>query len=143
MATRRQAIASIDRSIRVVAPDRPDDVTAALWLGEALELSARLRLRWTMGYSVPALAGVAGRVGDPVVAATLFGAAATFTASDDVDAHFPPARATADRGMLAARDALGEDRFREAWDAGRSATPEEVAELAAAVVADVTRRGRG
>lgn len=120
-----------------------DDVRAAVLLGEALALSARLRLHWSLGYSLPALAGVAGRVGDPVVAATLFGAAATLTASASVDTHFPPSRETSDRGLATCRDALGEAAFLAAWEAGRSATPEEVAELAHEVVADLTRPGRG
>ncbi|NHA66828.1 ATP-binding protein [Phycicoccus flavus] len=118
-----------------------DDVRAAVLLGEALELSVRLRLGWTLGYAVPQLAGVAARSGHPVVAATLFGAAATLTVSDAVDAHFPPTRVTTDRGLAAAREALDERAFAQAWEAGRSATPAGVAELAARVVADVTRRG--
>ncbi len=120
-----------------LAEMRGDDAAAARLLGEALELSVAHRLSWSLGYSLPALAGVAGRVGDPVVAATLFGAAATLTASDAVDAHFPPSRETADRGLAAARDALGEAAFRSAWEAGRSADRARVPELAAAVVDQV------
>ncbi len=96
-----------------------------------------LRITWTIGYAVPALAGVAARVGDPVAAATLFGAAATLGASTAVDPHFPPSRDTADNGLAKAREALGDQAFLAAWDAGRAATSAQVAELAARVVADV------
>ena len=102
-----------------------------------------LRLTWTLGYAVPALAGVAARTGRPYVAAALFGAAATLGASTAVDPHFPPSRETADAGLLAARDALGERDFLAAWELGRSATSAEVAALAAQVVAEVTDRARG
>jgi predicted ATPase len=114
-----------------------DDITAAELLGESLEVAWPLRITWTIGYAVPALAGVAARVGDPVAAATLFGAAATLGASTAVDPHFPPSRDTADNGLARAREALGEQAFLAAWDAGRAATSARVAELGARVVADV------
>ena len=91
---------------------------------------------------MPALAGVAARTGRPYIAAALFGAAATLGASTAVDPHFPPSRETADAGLLAARDALGERDFLAAWELGRSATSAEVAALAAQVVADHRPRTR-
>ena len=120
-----------------------DEVGAAALLGESLAVSFPLRLTWTLGYAVPALAGVAARTGRPYVAAALFGAAATLGASTAVDPHFPPSRETADAGLLAARDALGDRDFLAAWELGRSATSAEVAALAAQVVADFTDPGRG
>ncbi|WP_377641838.1 ATP-binding protein [Oryzobacter terrae] len=120
-----------------------DDTGAASLLGESLEVAWPLRLTWTLGYAVPALAGVAARSGEPAAAATLFGAAATLGASTAVDPHFPPSRETADAGLVAARDALGESDFLTAWEVGRSMTAAQVAQLAARVVADVTARGRG
>lgn len=119
-----------------------DDVGAAGLLGESLDTAWPLRLTWTIGYAVPALAGVAARSGDPRTAAMLFGAGATLGAATAVDPHFPPSRATADAGLVAARDVLGEHDFLAAWEVGRSMTAAQVAELAASVVAEITGRGR-
>ena len=80
----------------------------------------------------------AARAGQPEVAATLFGAAATLGASTAVDPQFPPSRETADAGLAVARRAVSEEAFLAAWERGRSTTSDEVAELAAQVVADVT-----
>lgn len=120
-----------------------DDAGAAALLGESLAIAWPLRLTWTIGYALPALAGVAARCGDPEAAARLFGAAATLGAATAVDPHFPPSRETADAGLLAARDALGERDFVAAWEVGRSMTAATVAELAEAVVAGITGPGRG
>lgn len=46
--------------------------------GESLGVAWPLRLTWTIGYAVPALAGVAAPAGSPLAAAMLFGAAATW-----------------------------------------------------------------
>ena len=118
-----------------------DDVGAAALLGESLATAWPLRLSWTIGYAVPALAGVAARSGDAAAAATLFGAAATLGAATAVDPHFPPSRATADAGLVAARDALGEGGFLTAWEVGRSMSAVQVAELSARVVAEITDPG--
>lgn len=120
-----------------------DDVAAAGLLGEALRISVPLRLSWTIGYAVPALAGVASRCGHPRAAATLFGAAATLGATTAVDPHFPPSRETADAGLVAAREAMGESDFLVAWEEGRSMKAASVAELAERVVGEITDRGRG
>ena len=117
-----------------------DEAGAAALLGESLEVAFPLRLTWTIGYAVPALAGVAARTGHPEAAAQLFGAAATLGASTAVDPHFPPSRETADAGLLAARDALGEAGFLAAWEVGRSAPSAVVAAVAARVVTEVTGR---
>ena len=120
-----------------------DDTGAAVLLGESLRTAWPLRLTWTIGYAVPALAGVAARSGDLLAAATLFGAAATLGAATAVDPLFPPSRETADAGLVAARDALGERDFLAAWEVGRSMTTVQVAGLAETVVAGITDPGRG
>jgi hypothetical protein len=104
-------------------------------------VSFPLRLGWTLGYAVPELAGVAARSGRPVAAAHLFGAAATLGDTTSVDPHYPPSRAGAESGLAVARTQLGSDEFTAAWDAGRTATQEEVARFAADVVADITSPG--
>ncbi|MEW1951905.1 helix-turn-helix domain-containing protein [Terrabacter sp. NPDC080008] len=118
-----------------------DDATAAALLGESLAVSFPLRLGWTLGYAVPELAGVVARSGRPAAAAYLFGAAATLGDTTAVDPHYPPSRASANAGLDVARAQLGSDEFTAAWDAGRTATQEEVAGFAAEVVADLAAPG--
>jgi hypothetical protein len=60
-------------------------------------------MSWTLRYSLPALASLAQRVGDPASAAWLFGAGASISAADAVDPNFPVARALNDRGLDATR----------------------------------------
>lgn len=134
------AVATTLNTVATLRESVGDDRGAAALLGESLEVAWPLRLSWTLGYAVPALAGVAARAGQPVAAATLFGAAATLGAASAVDPQFPPSRDTADAGLAVARVALPDAEFVAAWEVGRSATPAEVAELAAWVVADVTSR---
>lgn len=109
---------------------RAEDAAAALQLAEAAELSVTTGMSWTLAYTLPALAGVAVRLGDAATGARLFGSSASYGARHDVDAAFPADRAVADRELATARDALGPERFRRAWDAGRDATAVDVVELA-------------
>jgi hypothetical protein len=118
-----------------------DDATAAALLGESLAVSFPLRLGWTLGYAVPELAGVAARSGRVTAAAYLFGAAATLGDTTAVDPHYPPSRATAEAGLVAARTRLRPDEFTAAWEVGRTATQEEVARFAARVVAGLASPG--
>jgi len=117
-----------------------DEPATAALLGEAVALSLAARLSWTLGYSLPALASVAQRVGDPSSAAWLFGAGASISAADAVDPTFPVSRALSDRGLDAARAALGEPEFTREWDAGRAASDAEIQARAAMVM---TRAGGG
>ena len=109
---------------------RADDVATAALLGESIALSVEGRMSWTLSYALPALAGVAVRLGRAGAAARLFGAAASLSASEAVDPRFPVSRHLADQDLAAARDQLGDQAFRDAWDEGRTASPEEVTELA-------------
>jgi predicted ATPase/DNA-binding XRE family transcriptional regulator len=117
------------------------DADAAALLGESLAVSFPLRLAWTLGYAVPEMAGVAARSGRPEAAAFLFGAAATLGDATAVDPHYPPSRATVDAGLVAARTRLGPDEFAAAWEAGRTATPEEVGRFAAEVAEAISSPG--
>jgi hypothetical protein len=93
-------------------------------------LSVKGRMSWTLSYALPSLAGVALRLGEADTAASLFGASASLSAADAVDPRFPVSRDLADQDLAAARHRLGARAFRDAWDAGRAASQEEVAELA-------------
>jgi hypothetical protein len=116
-----------------LAQVRSEPRAAALMLVEATELSVGARISWTLGYAVPALAEVAVRLDDAETAARLFGASASLSAAYSVNPDFPAARALSDQGLADVRERLGDGSFRRAWDAGRSATHDDVAELAARV----------
>ncbi len=116
--------------------------TAAL-LAEAAELSVDARISWTLAYTLPALAGVAVRLGELQAGAQLFGASASYSAEHSVAASFQTAKALAERDLAAARDELGEAEFRTAWDAGRDTTGAGVVELAQTLVQALSRRARG
>ncbi|MFD1811935.1 ATP-binding protein [Rhodococcus gannanensis] len=135
-------LATVLNSAASVCEAGGDDSGAAAMLGESLDLSVRLRLGWSLGYTLPAVAGLAARTGNPAGAAALYGAAARLNASDAVDPHFPPARSTADAGLDLARDTLGEKDFLAEWESGRTATAEQVASIAARVIDDVTNGRR-
>jgi tetratricopeptide (TPR) repeat protein len=109
---------------------RGDDVTSAALLGESIALSVGARMSWTLSYALPAMAGVAVRLGEVETAAQLFGAAASLSAADAIDPRFPVSRDLADSDLALTRAQLGDQTFRDAWDAGRTASQEEVAELA-------------
>jgi len=118
---------------------RDDHATSAVLLAEAVELSAEGSMGWTLAYSLPALAGVAVRVGEAATGARLFGASASYSAQHDVATSFQTMQELAARDLTAARTALGEAGFRQAWDDGRDATVDDVADLAR----DLRLRARG
>ena len=109
---------------------RDDHAASALLLAEAVELSAEGSMGWTLAYSLPALAGVAVRIGEAATGARLFGASASYSAQHDVATSFQTMQELAARDLTASRSELGESAFREAWDAGRDATVDDVGELA-------------
>ncbi|WP_051640256.1 helix-turn-helix domain-containing protein [Cellulomonas sp. URHE0023] len=118
---------------------RDEHSETARLLAESAEISMTARISWTFAYTLPALASVAVRSGDHELGATLFGAAASWSADHAVDAGFPASEALAHHDLALAREALGEVRFRPAWDAGRDTTAPEVVELAR----ELSRRARG
>jgi ATP/maltotriose-dependent transcriptional regulator MalT len=112
---------------------REDHETSVVLLGEATELSAAGSMSWSLAYSLPALAGVAVRVGegsDRRAAVRCLGLVRRAAR------HRHCLQATQDltaRDLAEARLVLGEAAFRGHWDAGRAATMAEVGELARAV----------
>jgi predicted ATPase/transcriptional regulator with XRE-family HTH domain len=127
-------------NIRAILTElRDEHVLSAQLLTEAAELSADAAIGWTLAYTLPALAGVAVRLGEPETGARLFGASASYSAEHSVATNFQASRALADHNLTTARDQLGEAAFRAAWDAGRDTTPAGVVELARGL----SRRGPG
>ena len=57
------AVATTLNTVAALREAVGDDRGAAALLGESLEVAWPLRLTWTIGYAVPALAGVAARAG--------------------------------------------------------------------------------
>jgi hypothetical protein len=118
---------------------RDEYAEAAQLLAESVDISVGARVSWTFAYALPSLASVAVRLGDLERAATLFGAAASWSADNGVDTGFPTSNALAHRDLTVAREGLGEELFRASWDAGRDTTGAEVVELAH----ELTHRARG
>jgi hypothetical protein len=112
---------------------REDHETSVVLLGEATELSAAGSMSWSLAYSLPALAGVAVRVGEAATGARLFGASASYAAQHGIATAFQATQDLTARDLAEARHVLGEAAFRGHWDAGRAATMAEVGELARAV----------
>jgi hypothetical protein len=112
---------------------REDHAVSALLLGEATELSAEAAMTWSLAYSLPALAGVAVRVGEAATGARLFGASASYAAQHGIATAFQATQDLTARDLAGAREALGQTEFRLEWDAGRAATMDDVGELARAV----------
>ena len=106
---------------------------SALLLGEATELSAETSMSWSLAYSLPALAGVAVRIGEAATGARLFGASASYAAQHGIATSFQATQTLTARDLAGAREVLGEAAFRQEWDAGRAATMDDVGQLARAV----------
>jgi predicted ATPase/transcriptional regulator with XRE-family HTH domain len=118
---------------------RDDHATTADLLVEATDIAVSARINWTLSYSLPALAGVAVRLREPVTAAALFGASASLSAAHSIDPRFPVSKEIAERDLVAVRAQLGDQAFRAAWDTGRAASGSTIAELAG----ELSRRARG
>ncbi len=110
--------------------------TASL-LAESVTITIDARMSWTLAYTLPALAGVAVRLGEASLGARLFGASASYSAQHAVAANFQASRDLADTELGVAREVLGEVAFRAAWDAGRQASGADVVDLARILIRDV------
>ncbi|MBH0122965.1 helix-turn-helix domain-containing protein [Rhodococcus sp. HM1] len=128
---------SLNRRATVTAL-RGDTAGTAALLAESTTRSLDSRMSWTLSYALPALAGVAVQLGEPRAAAMLFAASASLSVTDAIDPRFPVSRELAAQDLATARSLLGEAAFQEAWDAGRTATAPELADLAD----ELTRRAR-
>jgi hypothetical protein len=124
------SLASVLNRRATVTGLQGDERTTAALLAESAELSVHGRIGWTLGYALPALAGVAVSLGEDDTAARLFGASASLTAAQGVDPRFPVSSAMSSRALVQVRERLGQGAFSRSWDAGRLATLDEVARLA-------------
>jgi tetratricopeptide (TPR) repeat protein len=101
-----------------------DDDQALAFCREGLQLSRSAGARRIMAACLESIAGIAVRE-RPHLSARLLGAAAALRDADGTPATGRE-RATADRTLAAAREALGDDAFDAAWREGRAMPPEQV-----------------
>ena len=99
---------------------------------EAADLAAEAGIGWTQVYTVPALADLAVRGGQPELAVRLYAAAATLAEATGLAVSFPPDVERGLAGMALARAQLDPSAFERLWESGRALGPAEVAELAGA-----------
>lgn len=107
---------------------------------EALDLALVGDDEWGLASCLMGFGGLAGAGGDPVDAARLLGAAAAQREAIGTPLR-PGSQMVHDRMLAAARSALGEIAFAEAWEAGR-ALPADEAIGAARAAASVVRGDR-
>ncbi|MDP3891188.1 helix-turn-helix domain-containing protein [Nocardioides sp.] len=99
-------------------------------LVEAAELASRVATSWTLVYTLPGLAVLAARGGQPELAAELFAAGSATAEAASLAMSFPPDQESARHWLLQVQAQLGSEAFAQAWDAGRRATPTDVPALA-------------
>jgi hypothetical protein len=105
-----------------------DDPAALGPLVESARLAAEVGTTWTLVYSLPALAGVAARTGQPDLAATLFGAGAATAEATLLAVSFRPDADAADAQLAAVREQLPAAAFDRAWAHGRGLRIDELLE---------------
>jgi predicted ATPase/DNA-binding CsgD family transcriptional regulator len=119
--------------------DRGEHAQALGYYREALALGAAHPDKRFLALALEGAAGLAAARSEQARAGRLFGAAAALRESMGISVD-PSLRLAWERGVAAARGALGEAAFAAAWDAGRALAPEDVyAEVAAL---DVGMHGR-
>ena len=119
-----------------VARDRGEPGSALAYYGEAFALGTAHRDKRIIARALEGAAGLAAMRGQAERAGRLYGAAAALReeAGILVDA---PSRPTWERGMAAARAALGEAAFAAALKVGRTLSPDQVRAELTALATDV------
>ena len=124
-------------NLGIVAHLQGDHAAARAHQAEALallqEVGTRGLARELTAYALEGLAAAAGAEGRPERAVRLFGAADALREALGTPLH-PAHRAELERGVAAARAALGEGAFAASWEAGRALSLEEA--IAAALQVD-------
>jgi predicted ATPase/DNA-binding CsgD family transcriptional regulator/DNA-binding XRE family transcriptional regulator len=108
-----------------VAHESGDVAEAGARYREAIRLGWGHRDRLCLRMVLPGLAALATHEGDPVRAVRLTGAASALEENAGIWA-FPPIRAKQERWLRESHGAVSEDAWREAWEAGRSLSIDEV-----------------
>jgi len=120
-------VLNVQASVALATDD--DEVALDRWT-EAAALAAAVGTTWTLAYTVPGLAVLAARRGQPELAAELFAAGSATAEAGSVAVTFPPDLELAASWLPVVRTELGEDGFRRAWERGRVVRPAGVPGLA-------------
>jgi tetratricopeptide (TPR) repeat protein len=127
-------------NLGTVASALGEHARAARFYADSLALRKELEDRRGMATCVAALACTTAGLGDFERAARLFGAAEAMR--ERLGGSVPALiRAEHDARVAETRRALGEDRFKTAWDAGRAMPAEQAIEFALASVPEGAARG--
>ena len=130
----RVAIHSALYGLGLLARKQGDEDQAAEHFGAGLILAGELRDRLHMGYFLKSLGEVAARRGRMREAVRLLGAADAMREATGSPLHsYVLERPWYDRAVAAARATLGDERYRQAWAAGRALSLDEATSEALAV----------
>jgi DNA-binding CsgD family transcriptional regulator len=135
-------IARTLHGLAYLADKRRDYPRAVALLRETLALRWELQDRWGIAPNLEDAADIAGRTGDPSVAARLYGAAEALR--EGIGTPVPPLfRAEYEREVAVTRAALGPEGFAAEWAAGRALPLEQAVAEAMAVAAPTAPSTRG
>ncbi len=123
------ALATVLNMQGSVAQAAGDDALALDMLREAADLATEVGTTWTLVYTLPGLAVVAARRGQPELAAELFAAGSATAEAASLSRSFPPDLASAQRWLQAVQGDLGPATFERAWARGRRVVITEVPAL--------------
>jgi predicted ATPase/transcriptional regulator with XRE-family HTH domain len=125
----KSPLAQVLGSIGLVELDRGDDGSAQDAFAESLAVAGPGGSRWLLAMDLEGMAGVAGRRGQPALAARLFGAADALR--QEIGAPIWPAfRPLYEQRVRALRSELGHSVFSETWTQGALTPLPEAIELA-------------
>lgn len=125
------AVAWTLHNLAYIWRQRGDVGRAASLFHESIDLFRPLNYQRGLIACLTGLAGLAADQGKPVIAARLFGAAATYKKDEGISAS-PADRRQYDRDIAAVQAAMSTGMFAEAWAAGEMLTLEQALELASA-----------
>ncbi|MDP9369216.1 MAG: tetratricopeptide repeat protein [Chloroflexota bacterium] len=117
----RQLAANNLLNLGLVGRQRANRARAVRHYRDALAEAQALEDRETVAYALAGLAGMSGEAGDFQRAARLLGAVEALLETIGAALEHSE-RELADADTVAARTALGEERFAAAWEAGRALT---------------------
>ena len=97
---------------------------------EAAALASEAGISWTQVYTLPGLADLAVRGGQPELAVRLYAAGAALAAGTGLAVSYPPDVERGAHGIALARAQLDPPTFERLWDSGRGLDLDQVAALA-------------
>lgn len=107
-----------------------EDAEALELLIEAAGLASEVGISWTQVYTLPGLADLAVRGGQPELAVRLYAAGAALADGTGLAVSYPPDVERGADGIALARAQLDPQTFERLWDSGRGLALDQVAALA-------------